>query len=786
MDILWSMCTNGQAQFGSPQDMPLPMSLPYFKSPNKFMQIGDFDADGKAEALVVYNDLNNALSCRAYLYGQEGWTQLSLGSNLQKMSTIDEMQPGDFDGDGHQELMVFRDFGDKTYHALHVNNNGQVIQLFQGWFDHTYAADDFRIWPGDLNGDGITDYVAHTSTGAVTLTGRSPRSYNGVLVDGGYQEATLDAHGINNYEDITFRLADFDGNGMSDILYSHVNEGIRFSDTFFCYGHDANGPLLWNLENFYTSSTLDEALNIGDLNGDGRMDLIRSRQNAPTLSYMSFNAGAFERQLHVVSDGYCGNLTFSYVQHRSDPVIQPGYPLIMPGTAGVVISSITPSHGPLPQASTTYLFTDLRHHLLGRGTLGFLTVRKATIGVGEERMMKEVSALYYLPLTSDAYAYSSLGSLVSHTHSAYALQAVGQATDMRFLIKTLSVRETNERSGATKLSENYEWVGHGNVTSGQTSINGSMLKVKTTAVYGSYGPAQLVDRVERTTTITTRDGQPQLTRTTDYGYDEQGGLQRTTEFPDLPAALTTVLERNAFGSITKTTIRSPEAPSVARVVDVAYDPTGRFPLGKVTWWDHDGALVPIEEKYMYDGKWGVVTSARGSDGLTTLHNHDVFGREVELQVPHIAGTLRRARTSTLSWDLDPVTRQVFTLRISELGTPTSEEGFDVWGRSVRKAVEVNSTGVWSTSQQAFNSYGQLAYTTEPHLGNDPYSTTTYEYDDLGVVERSNNSFTGETSQSYDYPGNGSIVHTITVPGNRVSATTTDATGVVISAKDDGG
>jgi len=56
IDLLRSQCTSQQIDFDQDHHVP-PIGLPYFKTPGRFMTIGDFDADGKTEAMVIFNDL---------------------------------------------------------------------------------------------------------------------------------------------------------------------------------------------------------------------------------------------------------------------------------------------------------------------------------------------------------------------------------------------------------------------------------------------------------------------------------------------------------------------------------------------------------------------------------------------------------------------------------------------------------------------------------------------------------------------------------------------------------
>lgn len=781
--LLTSNCTSTQTSFNDPVDHAAPSALPYFKSPGRFMTVGDFDADGKMEAMVIFNDLNIALNSQTFLFGEEGWTALETTVQTRSViSTLDAMNVGDFDGDGRHELMLFRDDtqNSRTFHALRLTQDAHLVETRSGTFNHTYAPNDFRLWPADFNGDGITDYLARTASGFKTVTGWSPRSVQSVY----YDDAPF-VFDVPFTDDHDIVVADLDGNGMTDILHRYALEGTPKMRTYFAYGQDVNGPLFHAPPAFNTISA-SNVLTVGDHDGDGRMDVISSNDYSPTITYTRFNQGAFERQLALVSDGFCNRTVFDYLNHHNQPSILPAYPLIVPGTLGPIVHRINYFIGIQAPLATSYSFSKPRRHVLGRGFLGFLQIEKDVIGVERTMSISTVGAPYFIPMVQDVFKISPDWTPLSHTNSVYELSAIGATSNKHVYTKLLSTSVTDQLTGATTLTENV-WDLHGNITYTANAVNGTLHKEEAFLSYDAYGPAQVRNRLVRSTTLSSREGQQALSKTTEHEYDVQGGLVSTTDHVGRSLVVHTRLERNAFGLIRKSTTSAPSMPAEERATQFAYDANGRFLLTKIVWLDENGTQVPVVEKYTYDERWGVVKSTLGADGLTTLHTHDWFGRQQETQIPHIAGALRHAITIERHWALDPSTGQVHMQRVVEPSAPRIEEYFDAAGRVLRKAVEVNGPLQWSETTSTYDDLGRLKSQTEPHLdGEEPFSIL-YTYNEgLGYLEQELNSFSGATSHTYAYPGNGVVTHTVTAPGSRTGSSTTDATGAVTEAHDDGG
>jgi len=775
---LLSGSQNGSITFAAPITFPAPIALPHIKSPSKFMEFGDFDADGRTEAVVVFNDINNQNASRSFLFDHEGWHELSVGSNMVAMSTIDLMRAADLDGDGRHELMVFRDHGTKTYQALNITDDHQLTLTASGWFNHTYAADDFQLWPADLNGDGVTDYLARTSSGWKTLVGRAHR----VPGEQPFVEAPLELDVPFSNSHRIF-VADLDGNGMSDILHYYPLDGVWKMRARYTYGMTSSGPLFHAPAPFNTVNSNSELI-VGDYNGDGKQDIIGSNDYSSTITYTRFNQGAYERTLAVVSTGFCNRVHFNYQIHRRQGFEPLTYPLLSPGSIGLITSSITTWNNGLEADLLVYDFKMGRAHIAGRGFLGFTETSVLNAPHKKLTTQRNFEAPYYTPLETEVHSHVNETEL-SHVQHAFEQTPFGPLGSMGHYSKLTSTQTTDLLSGALTITEN-QWDEYGNVTHVVEHVNNDLLTTQVDHEYAAYGPSSIPNRVVRSTTISTRSGQDPATEVTTFDYDVKGGLERSTTFPGELLEVQKRLERNSRGSVTKESTTATSIPDGARTTEYVYDATSRFVLTKTLWWNKNGTMVPVVSKYLYNERWGVPTSELTPDGLTSLWIYDAFGRVSQTQIPHLVGNLRRAITQQRTWALDPGSGQTYLEAVSEPGVPRMEKYFNATGQLLRERTEVDHTGDWTTATHTYNNKGQLISSTEPHKSNEGFFTVVREFDELDRQVREVNSFFGETTIDYSYPGGGDQVITTTTPDQQVRTNRTDATGATLEAQDPGG
>jgi len=181
----------------------------------------------------------------------------------------------DLNRDGHLDLVATARLASPSLHLWLGDGKGGFSPIAPTWTDIGYGA----LATGDINGDGFPDIVVASHFGGVQTLLSDAR--------GGFTEKLL------QHEDghVAAQLADVNGDGRLDlILLGYRNTGIEV------YLGDGTGN--WTLQ-----STLPEtrpgrimpgrALEVRDLNHDGRLDLVAAFQRWGIYVYYGDGQGNF-------------------------------------------------------------------------------------------------------------------------------------------------------------------------------------------------------------------------------------------------------------------------------------------------------------------------------------------------------------------------------------------------------------------------------------------------------------------------------------------------------------
>jgi hypothetical protein len=177
------------------------------------------------------------------------------------------IKAADVDGDGYCDIVVFSRHTGKVYVAV---SNGSGFNIPTVWNNFFAVSTYERPETGDLDGDGKADII--------TFCTDSPTARGSVYValsDGakfGDSQKWNDWFAVDPSEKV--RIDDLDGDGLGDLItflaspfdqvYAAYSEGSGMSENYLI----ASG--------FFGTST-DQPF-LGDVNGDGKADLILFRQ----------------------------------------------------------------------------------------------------------------------------------------------------------------------------------------------------------------------------------------------------------------------------------------------------------------------------------------------------------------------------------------------------------------------------------------------------------------------------------------------------------------------------
>ena len=243
---------------------------------------GDVDGDGKPD-LVVANYGSNTVSV---FRNTSVSGSITTGSLAAKVDFVTGTLPrgvaiGDVDGDGKPDIVV----GNQTSNTVSVfRNTGTPGSVTPGSFaakvDFTTGVDPIRVSLGDLDGDGKPDLVVGNYTSSTISVFRNT-SVSGAITSGSFAAKVDFTTGTNP---LGITTGDLDGDGKPDLVVT--NNGSATVSVFrntSTPGSITTGSLTTKID-FATTGSNPYNVSIGDMDGDGKPDLVVANSTSNTVS----------------------------------------------------------------------------------------------------------------------------------------------------------------------------------------------------------------------------------------------------------------------------------------------------------------------------------------------------------------------------------------------------------------------------------------------------------------------------------------------------------------------
>jgi hypothetical protein len=251
---------------------------------------GDVNGDGKDDIVMAAQNNDGTFSFHVF-NGAATWAGRWYTSGPFNLGPVgDRLVVGDFSGDGKADPALVYDDGDASMRIMRWTSTGSA---FAG--PATYTSGPFhlsavggRIASGDVNGDGKDDIVMAAQNNDGTF---SFHVFNSAATWAGKWYTS----GPFNLGPVGDRLVvgDFNGDGKADValIYDDGDASMRIM-RWTSTGSAFAGPATYTSGPFHLSA-VGGRIASGDVNGDGKDDIVMAAQNNDgTFSFHVFNSAA--------------------------------------------------------------------------------------------------------------------------------------------------------------------------------------------------------------------------------------------------------------------------------------------------------------------------------------------------------------------------------------------------------------------------------------------------------------------------------------------------------------
>lgn len=241
------------------------------------LTLADINRDSKLDIAVATQGANAVAVLLNTTASGASTPSMATVQTFATPSTPVAMASGDLNGDGASDLIVTNSGADSVSVFLNNTTQGSSTVQWRTRRDFATGASPESVAVGDINGDGRADLVVGNYVGdnvSVLLNQTSVGSATASFA------ARADFASGNGPQSLA--LTDFNGDGTLDVLVSHLN-GNNVAALINRTARGSGTVTLSAAVN-QTVGTQPYSLSVGDLNGDGKPDIVTANLGAASVS----------------------------------------------------------------------------------------------------------------------------------------------------------------------------------------------------------------------------------------------------------------------------------------------------------------------------------------------------------------------------------------------------------------------------------------------------------------------------------------------------------------------